>query len=169
MFCKNCGQQLPENVLFCPNCGAPVSAEEHTSQENNTYQGYSAQQDYSQPVYTAQPARPAVENRNIATAIILSLITCGIYGIYWLYTIVRDVDIITGNEDETTIQFILCAFVPFYSLYWLYTRDKRLADAGARYGVAVSDNAILFLILALCELDIISWALLQNDINNFAN
>ncbi len=24
MFCRNCGAEIPENVLFCPNCGAAV-------------------------------------------------------------------------------------------------------------------------------------------------
>ena len=24
MFCKQCGSTLPENVQFCPNCGAPL-------------------------------------------------------------------------------------------------------------------------------------------------
>ena len=27
MFCKQCGSTLPENVQFCPNCGAPVCSE----------------------------------------------------------------------------------------------------------------------------------------------
>ena len=25
IFCKNCGRQLQETELFCPDCGAPVS------------------------------------------------------------------------------------------------------------------------------------------------
>ena len=34
MFCKNCGSQLPENVAYCPNCGAPVESE--TKQEQTS-------------------------------------------------------------------------------------------------------------------------------------
>ena len=26
MFCKKCGEQLPENARFCPQCGTEVSA-----------------------------------------------------------------------------------------------------------------------------------------------
>jgi len=26
-FCSNCGSELPENVKFCPKCGAPVKPE----------------------------------------------------------------------------------------------------------------------------------------------
>ena len=26
MFCKQCGQQIPEGASFCPQCGIPVSA-----------------------------------------------------------------------------------------------------------------------------------------------
>lgn len=182
MFCKNCGQQIPDGVAFCPNCGTAVAVnegaqpEQPAQEQNNTYQSYTApeqnysapQGGYSQPVYSAQPSRPSIESRNIATAIILSIVTCGIYSIYWIYTMIRDTNIVTGNEDETTLQVILCLFIPFYSLYWLYTRDKRLLEAGAKYGVNVSDNSVIMLILAICQLGIVSWALLQNDLNNFA-
>ncbi len=27
MYCKQCGSKLPENVQFCPNCGAPICPE----------------------------------------------------------------------------------------------------------------------------------------------
>ena len=26
MFCRNCGQQLPDGSLFCPRCGTSVQA-----------------------------------------------------------------------------------------------------------------------------------------------
>lgn len=31
MYCRNCGQQIDENITYCPNCGAPVSAENDLS------------------------------------------------------------------------------------------------------------------------------------------
>lgn len=30
MVCKNCGNSLPEDSQFCPSCGQPVEAQEHT-------------------------------------------------------------------------------------------------------------------------------------------
>ena len=31
-FCKNCGQQIPDDAGFCANCGTPVAAENNTQQ-----------------------------------------------------------------------------------------------------------------------------------------
>ena len=74
-YCTSCGAQVPENMKFCPSCGAPVNDAETT--EQNT-----------QPNTNPQPSntsRPTVQKRNIVTCIILSLVTCGIYGIIWYY------------------------------------------------------------------------------------
>lgn len=45
---------------------------------------------------------------------------------------------------------------------------KKLAEAGQRYGVAISDNSILYLVLGIFGLGIVSYALIQNDLNKFA-
>lgn len=34
MFCKNCGNELPDNSKFCPNCGTNVIEGEQTSVNN---------------------------------------------------------------------------------------------------------------------------------------
>ena len=53
-FCSNCGNQLPEGANVCPLCGTPVGGKQ------TNYQS---------------AARPVVQNRNIATCIILSIVT----------------------------------------------------------------------------------------------
>lgn len=32
-FCKNCGQQIPDNAGFCANCGTPVGAPQGNTQQ----------------------------------------------------------------------------------------------------------------------------------------
>ena len=59
-FCKNCGQQMNDDAVFCANCGTPVE---------NTQQPQQAQQNYQQA-----PVQPTVvtgdadvqQNRGIA-------------------------------------------------------------------------------------------------------
>ena len=64
-FCSNCGNELGTDTNFCSKCGAKINNDfgnNHTSLNN----------DYSR-----------IPERNIVTCVILSIITCGIYGIYW--------------------------------------------------------------------------------------
>ena len=34
MICKNCGQEINENIKFCPKCGTQIEMEENNSDEN---------------------------------------------------------------------------------------------------------------------------------------
>ena len=57
MFCKNCGNQLPDNALFCGSCGTKVEAPAAPQQP-----AYVAPQ---QPAYVApQPAPQAAPQAN---------------------------------------------------------------------------------------------------------
>lgn len=41
MICKNCSQPLPENAVFCPNCGTPV----RTAQSNDPFSAFTNTED----------------------------------------------------------------------------------------------------------------------------
>ena len=54
MFCKNCGQEMNDNMQFCPNCNTPVASENAAPAQ----QPYNAapQQPYGQPPVSQEPA-----------------------------------------------------------------------------------------------------------------
>lgn len=69
MFCTNCGNQIPDNSAFCPNCGTTPSAPAQQPQQpvyqqpqQPVYQqpAYPQQPAYQQPVYQ-QPQQPAYQ------------------------------------------------------------------------------------------------------------
>ena len=57
MFCRNCGGQIPDNVVFCPNCGAPVPRPQQQETQQRPIQN-SAQTSAQQPGRTEQNQRP---------------------------------------------------------------------------------------------------------------
>lgn len=41
-----------------------------------------------------------LEKKNIATCVILTFVTCGFYGIYWLYCMISDINTISEDPDS---------------------------------------------------------------------
>lgn len=79
MFCNNCGTQLPDGALFCPNCGNKF---ETVNTPQPEYQQPEFQQPaYQEPTYT----QPAPQNNGDDTSIlvfgILALAIGAIFGI----------------------------------------------------------------------------------------
>lgn len=96
-------------------------------------------------------------NRSLVTYILLSIVTCGIYGYYFLYTMARDVNIMCEGDGEETsglVVFIVLSFVTcgFYALYWYYKLANRLATNAPRYGLNFSENGTTVLMWYLIGL-----------------
>ena len=47
-----------------------------------------------------------IERRNIAVCIVLTLVTCGIYGIYWIVCLTNDVNTVSGDVNGTSGGFV---------------------------------------------------------------
>lgn len=107
-----------------------------------------------------------MRNRNIALCIVFTLLTCGIYAIYWMYTINEAARIVNPNEWHTDGGLVILFTIltcGIYGVYWNYQMGKAF-----RVLPYASDNSILYLVLSLLELSIINYCLIQNDINNAA-
>ena len=188
-FCFKCGKELDDSAVFCSGCGAnqQLNTTSTTDDNVNTNTNTDANTDTTattqqQPAKTASNeqtksntngyTRPLVENRSIALSIILSIITCGIYGLFWYAFMTNDANKVSGEYDSTsgglTILYSLLT-CGLYKIYWSYKVGKQLYNAGSNYGKDISDNSILYLILSLFGLSIISDALIQNDLNSFSN
>lgn len=104
---------------------------------------------------------------NIATYIVLSIITLGVFYIYWEYLLVKNVRALKNDESSYTGEMLCLIFVPFYNLYWWYTRGKVVKDELSKRGYNASGNEIAYLVLGLFGLGIVSAAIMQNDYNSF--
>jgi len=82
--------------------------------------------------------------QNPIMVIVLSIVTCGIYAIYWLYTSLTELNKIAGKE---VVNPILGAIIAPYGLYVL---DKELVEIYKNEGIGeYKPNFILWIILTI--------------------
>lgn len=106
-----------------------------------------------------------MKKRNIALAIVFSIITFGIYGIYWYASMQNSVKSKCGlgYSGGVTVLFTILTF-GLYGIYWYYAMGERLQKSGAS-----KNEGVLYVILAVVGLGIVSICLIQNEINKLAD
>jgi hypothetical protein len=111
-----------------------------------------------------------VNKRNVGLAIVLTLITCGIYGIFWFISLTNDVAKLSEDSSFSGGLAFLFTILTcgIYGIYWSYRIGKLIAEAQAKKGVSVNDNSILYLVLHLLGLGIVVYILAQSDVNSMA-
>ncbi len=108
-------------------------------------------------------------NRNVALSIIFSIITCGIYGIYWFIMLtdewnekhVRDGD--ASGGFSFVISLITCGI---YGIYWAYKLGEKIDEFryynGSHQG---RDYNLIFVLLQIFGFNVIVLAIAQNEMN----
>ena len=111
--------------------------------------------------------------RDPALTLLFILLTCGIYYLYFIYTVSREIAEFTGDRDTSpALELLLCVVTcGIYNVYWDYKTGKRMAEMCAEVGLPPTDNAVLYLILDLlgiggfASVGIINAALQQDVLN----
>ncbi len=107
-----------------------------------------------------------IKKRNIVTAIILSIITCGIYMLYWAIMLAKEAVSVNDSNDNGLVEILLMIFLPFLGFF---LAEQKLAKGCAAKGIAHNDNSILYLILGIVGLSIVNFAMMQNDLNKIVD
>ena len=141
-------------------------------QPNQNYnQGYNQYNNYNQNYnqgYNGPMPNEFREEKNIAVCIILAIVTCSIYMWFWMYSMVKKIRMLANDTSDMVGEYLLLMLVPYYNVYWVYTRGKKISEEAARRGIQIADNSVLYLILNLLGLSIVSYAMIQNDLNKLA-
>ena len=109
-----------------------------------------------------------MKQRNIAVCIILSIITCGIYSLYWYVVMTNEANQLSGRPGYTSggvsllLMIITCII---YGLYWAYQMGEKIDLAKQMRGWPAGNNGVVYLILQLV-FPIAGYALMQNEINH---
>lgn len=98
-----------------------------------------------------------IKNRNIVMVYILSIITFGIYGLYW--TVITKKEI---NELGAEIPTAWLIIIPIANIYWIYKYCEGFSEK-----VKKDNNTILWFILYIL-VSIIMPAIVQSELNKLA-
>ncbi len=107
-----------------------------------------------------------INKRNVGVCVLLSIITLGIYGIYWLYLLVKNTRLVQNSTKSCAGEMLCLLFVPFYSLYWWHTRGNQLKQDFCRYNYTAKGSGTKYLILWIFGLGIVAMAIMQKDFNS---
>lgn len=114
-----------------------------------------------------------MKKREIALCILLSLVTCGIYGIIWFISITDDTVRLNGGKEYNTsgvtaflLTIVTCGI---YGYYWAYQMGKSITKAGELRNTQINDNSVLYIVLQIIGLGIVNYCLIQNDLNKLIN
>lgn len=111
-----------------------------------------------------------IKERNVVVQILLSLITCGIYGIYWFVTLTDDAARKAEDPNFSGVKSFLFTLITcgIYGWYWYYKMGKTMYTAGQKNGVELADNSVIYLILGIFGLGIVNYCIIQSDLNKLA-
>ena len=110
-----------------------------------------------------------MKNRSIPLCIILSIVTCGIYLLYWLVVLTDDLNYASGRDNDTSgalslvLTIVTCGI---YGIYWAYKMGNQLDSALEQRGMPTKNGAVLYLVLSVVGLGFVAWILMQNTINS---
>ncbi len=107
-----------------------------------------------------------INKKNIVVCILLSIVTLGVYGIYWMYILVKNIRIIQNNTRKCSSEMLCLIFVPFYSIYWWYTRGEKVKQIFSKNDWPSLSNGVVYLILSIFGFGIVSMSIMQSDFNS---
>ena len=89
--------------------------------------------------------------RDPALTLVLILLTCGIYYLYFIYVVSQETQDFLDDREispgvEALLSLITCGL---WNIYWDYRMGKRVAEMCVQVGLPVTDNAVLYLVLDL--------------------
>jgi hypothetical protein len=106
--------------------------------------------------------------RSPGLVILLSIVTCGIYHIYWYFATLGELRDAghspTGNAPW--VDFLIAVItLGLYGLYVDYRLGKEIVEMQAQRGLRENDTSLLALLLDLLGLGVVASGLQQNELN----
>lgn len=113
-----------------------------------------------------------ISKRDLVLNIILTIVTCGLWGIVWEVQIADDIKLLTGEEGLVSgIVLVLLSLVTcgIYFIFWVYNAGNKLELVKAAYGLPTESKGLVYVVLSIFGFSIVALALMQNDLNTVAD
>ena len=113
-----------------------------------------------------------ISKRDLVLNIILTIVTCGLWGIVWEVQIADDIKLLTGEEGLVSgIVLVLLSLVTcgIYFIFWVYNAWNKLELVKAGYGLPTESKGLVYVVLSIFGFSIVALALMQNDLNTVAD
>ena len=185
MNCSSCGAPNRDTSRFCAKCGSTLPAS--TATPSNPAAETSYPSVYQQPgmstpspdlsmqrvnsslPYAPQPVSAIGFDRSIATSVILSIVTCGIYMFIWIYAIGKDIRNNLNRDDPNPGMDILLMIVTcgLWGIYLMYKYPTMINEMVQKRGLPVNESLpLISILLSIFGLSIVSVAMMQAEMNN---
>ena len=106
-----------------------------------------------------------IKERSPIVAILLTFVTCGIYGIYWAVMMMREAVSVKDPSDNGLLEIVL---VLFLQPVGFFLAEKKLAEGCAAKNILHKDNSLLYIILGFLGLGIVNFCMMQSALNDVA-
>ncbi|NLB09686.1 MAG: DUF4234 domain-containing protein, partial [Clostridiaceae bacterium] len=126
---------------------------------NQQYQQYPPGQQGYQQYDTYQAQYGGVQNmpltgfrgtvRSPGMVIFLSIITCGIYGIYWLYTASTEINSVLGYEATKPVYSVVSILCFVFSYVLMSQIDKALMEINRKRGRFSESKFLIWILLTI--------------------
>lgn len=108
------------------------------------------------------------QQRSIPLCIFLTIVTCGLYNLYWFYCVVNELN--AAVDDHTTpnggtvilLSLVTCGI---YSIYYWYKAGEKVDELKDMHDEYASNTNVLFLIVSLLGFGIVNLILTQQELN----
>lgn len=116
------------------------------------------------PPTTPEQAATGSGYRSMAKHVLLLIFTFGIYNLIWIYRTTAYLNQVNDEPPRNpTYKLLLCLFVPFYEVYWVYKSSQRIDRLAGSKGIH-SNISTLCTVLAIF-LWIVPPIIMQDKIN----
>lgn len=99
---------------------------------------------------------------------VLSIVTCGIYNLYWWACLADEGNIGAGTPGTSGAGVVLLSIITcgIYGLFWAYSMGDKVNQAKAQRGIVADTNAgLAYLLLNLFGFSLVTNALIQSEFN----
>lgn len=107
---------------------------------------------------------------SVATDVLLTIVTCGIYNLFWQARQFRVLNAFLGRQEFRFWVWLFLTLITcgIYHIYTEYVMAKSVLAVQRRLGKPTSDNLpLISLLVSLCGLMLVADAIQQSEINGF--